>query len=90
MRDYPQYQCSALPTELTSPAQVTFITAKISFLFASLSAFQIYDFHIFTVVESKHCLPLQNIQYAKYNLTQERKEAQNASLIDNSSLKEKI
>ena len=50
MRDYPQYQCSALPTELTSSAQVTFITAKISFLFTSLSAFQIYDFHIFTVV----------------------------------------
>ena len=44
---------------------------------------------MFTVVQSKHCLPLQSIQYAKYNLPQETKEAQNASLIDKSSLKEK-
>ena len=31
-------------------AQVVFITAKIAFIFASLSAVQIYDFHIFIVV----------------------------------------
>ena len=31
-------------------AQVVFITAKIAFIFTSLSAVQIYDFHIFTVV----------------------------------------
>ena len=30
-------------------AQVVFITAKIAFIFTSLSAVQIYDFHIFTV-----------------------------------------
>ena len=36
------------------PAQVVFITAKIAFIFVSLSAIQIYDFHIFTVV----CSPL--------------------------------
>ena len=34
------------------PAQVVFITAKIAFIFMSLSAIQIYDFHIFTVVYS--------------------------------------
>ena len=31
-------------------AQVVFIIAKMSFIFTSLSAVQIYDFHIFTVV----------------------------------------
>ena len=31
-------------------AQVVFMTAKIAFIFTSLSADQIYDFHIFTVV----------------------------------------
>ena len=31
-------------------AQEVFITAKIAFVFTSLSAVQIYDFHIFTVV----------------------------------------
>ena len=31
----------------------------------------------------------QNIQYAKYNLTQETKEAHNVSLIDKNSLNEK-
>ena len=31
-------------------AQVVFITAKITFIFTSLSAVQIYDFHIFTAV----------------------------------------
>ena len=30
-------------------AQVVFMTAKIAFIFTSLSAVQIYDFHIFTV-----------------------------------------
>ena len=30
-------------------AQVVFITAQIAFIFTSLSADQIYDFHIFTV-----------------------------------------
>ena len=34
------------------PAQVVFITAKIAFIFMSLSAIQIYDFHIFIVVYS--------------------------------------
>ena len=33
-------------------AQVVFITAKIAFIFTSLSAVQIYDFHISTVVYS--------------------------------------
>ena len=33
-------------------AQVVFITAKIAFIFTSLSAVQIYDFHIFTFVYS--------------------------------------
>ena len=33
-------------------AQVVFSTAKISFIFTSLSAVQIYDFYIFTVVYS--------------------------------------
>ena len=33
-------------------AQVVFITAKITFIFTSLSAVQIYDFHIFTAVYS--------------------------------------
>ena len=31
-------------------AQVLFITAKIAFILTSLSAVQIYDFHIFTVI----------------------------------------
>ena len=31
-------------------AQVVFITAKIAFIFTSLSAVQIYDFRMFTVV----------------------------------------
>ena len=34
------------------PAQVVFITAKIAFIFTSLSAVQIYDFHIYIVVYS--------------------------------------
>ena len=34
------------------PAQVVHITAKIAFIFTSLSAVQIYDFHIFTFVYS--------------------------------------
>ena len=33
-------------------AQVVFITTKIAFTFTSLSAVQIHDFHIFTVVYS--------------------------------------
>ena len=33
-------------------AQVVFITAKISFIFMPLSAVQVYDFHIFTVVKN--------------------------------------
>ena len=33
-------------------AQVVFITAKIAFIFTSLSALQIYDLHIFTAVYS--------------------------------------
>ena len=33
-------------------AQVVFITAKLAFIFTSLSAIQIYDFHIFTVIYS--------------------------------------
>ena len=31
-------------------AQVVFITTEIAFIFTSLSAVQIHDFHIFTVV----------------------------------------
>ena len=34
-------------------AQVVFITAKIAFIFTSLSPVQIYDFHIFSVVYKK-------------------------------------
>ena len=33
-------------------AQVVFITAKIAFLFTSLSAVKIFDFHVFTFVNS--------------------------------------
>ena len=33
-------------------SQVVLMTAKIAFIFTSLSAIQIYDFHIFTVVYS--------------------------------------
>ena len=45
------------PTEFFSglfftPALVVFITAKIASIFTSLSAVQIYDFHIFTAVYS--------------------------------------
>ena len=38
--------------------QVVFITAKIAFIFTSLSAVQIYDFQIFTVVYSVPRVPL--------------------------------
>ena len=36
-------------------AQVVLITAKITFIFTSLSVVQIYDFHIFTVVYCYGC-----------------------------------
>ena len=47
-----KHSCSALPTELRClvTAQVVFITAKITFLFTSLSTGHIYDFHIFIVI----------------------------------------
>ena len=38
-------------------ALVVFITAKISFIFTSLSAVQIYDFHILTFALSFFALP---------------------------------
>ena len=38
------------PGLIFTTAQVAFITAKIDFIFMSLSAFQIYDFHIYTVI----------------------------------------
>ena len=38
-------------------AEVVFITAKIAFIFTSLFAFQINDFHTFTVVNSYWPLP---------------------------------
>ena len=37
---------------LFTATQVVFITAKIAFIFTSLTAVQIYDFHIFTTVYS--------------------------------------
>ena len=37
---------------ICTTAQVVFITVKIASIFMSLSAVQIYDFHIFTVVYS--------------------------------------
>ena len=44
-------------------AQVVFITAKIAFIFTSLSAVQICDFHIFTVVYSnRSCTRRKGIQ----------------------------
>ena len=36
-------------------AQVVFITVKVTFIFTSLSAVQIYDFHIFTVIYNRLC-----------------------------------
>ena len=36
-------------------AQVVFITVKVTFIFTSLSAVQIYDFHIFAVVYNRLC-----------------------------------
>ena len=44
-------------------AQVVFITAKITFILTSLSAVQIYDFHIFTAVFS----PLHGFIWNQYN-----------------------
>ena len=48
---------------LFTNAQVVFITAKISFIFTSFSAVQIYDFHIFTVVYS----PLHGFNWNQHN-----------------------
>ena len=42
-------------------AQVVFITAKIAFIFTSLSAVQIYDFHVFTAVQDLTCCLIQKI-----------------------------
>ena len=39
-------------------AQVVFISEKITFIFTSLSTVQIYDFHIFTVIDKKQHLKL--------------------------------
>ena len=44
-------------------AQVVFIIAKMSFIFTSLSAVQIYDFHIFTFVYS----PLHGYIWYQHN-----------------------
>ena len=44
-------------------AQVVFIAAKIAFIFTSLPAVQIYDFHIFTVVYS----PLHGFIWNQHN-----------------------
>ena len=44
-------------------AQVVFITAKMAFIFTSLSAVQIYDFPIFTVVYS----PLHRFIWNQYD-----------------------
>ena len=44
-------------------AQIVFITAKIAFIFTSLSAVQICDFHIFTVVyANRSCTRRKGIQ----------------------------
>ena len=40
-----------------------FITAKIVFIFTSLSAVQIYDFHIFTAIETNLILPLKQLDF---------------------------
>ena len=42
---------------------VVFIAAKIAFIFTSLSAIQMYDFHIFTVVYS----PLHGFIWNQHN-----------------------
>ena len=46
------YKPEFLPGLLFTTASVVFITAKIAFIFTSLSTVQIYDFHIFTDVYS--------------------------------------
>ena len=43
------------PGFIFTTAQVVLITAKITFIFTSLSVVQIYDFHIFTVVYCYGC-----------------------------------
>ena len=44
------YRPEVFSGPIFATAQVVFITAKIAFIFTSLSAVQIYDFHAFTVV----------------------------------------
>ena len=45
-----------------------FITIKIAFIFTSLSAVHIYDFHIFTVIYSKeYCLCIENNSGTEYD-----------------------
>ena len=53
------YRCCVLPYRpesfsglIFTTAQVVFITVKITLIFTSLSAVQIYDFYIFTAVYS--------------------------------------
>ena len=64
------YRCCVLPYRPESfsglnftTAQVVFITVKITSIFTSLSAVQIYDFYIFTVVYS----PLHGFIWNQHN-----------------------
>ena len=51
--DTSTYRTELFSSFTFTTAQVVFITAKITFIFTSLSAVQIYDFHIFTVASSR-------------------------------------
>ena len=64
------YRCCVLPYRpesfsglIFTTAQVVFITVKITSIFTSLSAVQIYDFYIFTVVYS----PLHGFIWNQHN-----------------------
>ena len=53
---------------ILTTARVVFITIKIAFIFTSLSAVHIYDFHIFTVIYSKeYCLCIENNSGTEYD-----------------------
>ena len=53
---------------ILTTARVVFITIKIAFIFTSLSAVHIYDFHIFTVIYSKgFCLCIENNSGTEYD-----------------------
>ena len=51
--DTSTYRPELFSSLIFTTAQVVFVTAKIAFIFTSLSAVQIYEFHIFTVASSE-------------------------------------